>query len=122
MTNEGDREERVRDAVIAFVESGERPDRHRLAVIEQRLLAKRRRGGVLWWWVVLGIGLMTSAAASYWAVTREDVVDPVPVEEEHAADAEHDATQRDDAEGAGDETEQAQERTGKESPVIYIGQ
>lgn len=122
MTTEGDREERVRDAVIAFVEAGGRPDRHRLAVIEQRLLAKRRRGGVPWWWFVLGIGLVSGAAASYWAVTREDVVDPVPVEEEHATDAEHGAAQPDDAEGAGDETEQAQERTGEESPVIYIGQ
>lgn len=122
MTSEDCHEERVRDAVIAFVETGERPDRHRLGVIEQRLLAKRRRGTVPWWWIVLGIGLMTGAAASYWAMTREEVVDPVPVEEEPAAGAANDAAQRDDADGAGDETEQAQERTGEESPVIYIGQ
>lgn len=122
MTNEGDREARVRDAVIAFVENGERPDRHRLAVIEQRLLAQRRRGGAPWWWVVLGIGLVSGAAASYWAVTREEAIEPVPVEEKHATDAEQGAAQRDDADGAGDETEQAQEQTGDESPVIYIGQ
>ncbi|MDZ7829078.1 MAG: hypothetical protein U5K33_06190 [Halofilum sp. (in: g-proteobacteria)] len=87
MTNEGDREARVRDAVIAFVEAGERPDRHRLALIEQRLLAKRRRRAVPWWWIVLGIGLVSGAAASYWAATRDEAVEPAPVEDEPATAA-----------------------------------
>lgn len=121
MTNESDREQRVRAATIALVEAGERPDRHRLAMIEQRLLATARRRAAPWWWFVLGLGLAAGAVASYWAVQEDQ---PLPAD---VAGPEPDAVPGTDAANGtrehADSDDPEQEKTaGDQSPVIYIGQ
>jgi len=122
MTSEHDREESVRDAVIAFVEAGESPDRHRLALIEQRLLADRRRRAAPWWWIVLGIGLASGAAAAYWAVSRDEAIEPAPVHEDQSAVEENGTAATDGAEGSANGNGREESGPEKESPVIYIGQ
>lgn len=107
-----------------MVEAVDTPDRHRLARIEQQLLAGgRRRGARNWRWIVLGFGLATGAVAAYWGVYGHETAPPAAIgQPDDAGESAPEPVDKRRSQGATGEAAQRQEKAGEESPVIYIGQ
>lgn len=123
MTTDANTEECARRAAIAMAEAVETPDRHRLARIEQQLLADRRGSGARSWrWIVLGFGLATGAVAAYWGVYGHEPAPPAATGKPDPGELAPEPIGKRRSAGAAGENAQQQDKAGEESPVIYIGQ
>jgi hypothetical protein len=126
MTTEDHMEERVRASVVESVRHLEAPDRHRLALIEQRLIehGRRRRHGWSLWWGVLGL-VAASGAAAYWAIGTDITDSPQPsppVMEEETPSGSAGSRGAADQDREDGDNEASGERDEAGNPVIYFGQ